>query len=190
VLDCAGHSSTESHDRFLDAARAHGATVRAARVGDVFDLGAGAKAEVVYAGRRSSSGTEDDQNNESTVVRLTYGRMSFLFTGDIQEEGEMALLRDASLPASTVLKAPHHGSMDASLPAFLGAVRPAWAVISAGHGNPFGHPHDVTLARLKQVGARVLRTDEMGTITMHTDGRRLAAEWTHRNHTEHVELTR
>ncbi|NIM06580.1 MAG: MBL fold metallo-hydrolase, partial [Armatimonadetes bacterium] len=113
----------------------------------------------------------------SIVIRLTHGRVSFLFTGDLQEEGEEVLLIDDPAIVSTALKVAHHGSLDATSERFLQEVRPRWAIISAGRNNPFGHPHEQTLERLGQTGAKVFRTDESGTIEMISDGKCLEAKW-------------
>lgn len=71
-----------------------------------------------------------------------------------------------------VLKVPHHGSQDASSPAFLDAVRPQHAIISAGRKNDYGHPHRRALKRLERIGAKIWRTDQRGdvTVTISTDG--------------------
>lgn len=189
ILDCPAGEETRGHERLLEAAKDRNIKVRHARVGDTFDLGGGAWAQVLAPVLHLAS-TDDDCNNSSVVVRITYGRISFLFTGDIESDAQKALLTQMPNCANTVLKVPHHGSMDSADPAFLGAVHPAWAVISVGANNPFGHPHQVTLDMLRNQHIRTFRTDEMGDITMRTDGVNLSAEWSHRDHWEHVELKR
>ena len=104
--------------------------------------------------------------------------MELLLVGDIYTEAEAALLaRDAPL-AATVLKVGHHGSEYGSSPAFLEAVAPAVAVISAGEDNPFGHPHPETQERLQArlPPGQLLLTSEHGDIHLTTDGRRLWLE--------------
>jgi len=113
---------------------------------------------------------EGDNNNASIVIRLTYGQVSFLFTGDAEGEEEAAILASGANLRSTVLKVGHHGSRDSTGDAFLTAVAPQIGVISAGEANRFGHPHREVLERLEQAGVQVLRTDQSGTITMSTDG--------------------
>jgi competence protein ComEC len=176
ALSYTPEGTTPAYDKFLEAARAHKVRMIMARPGQVLNLGAGIRAEVLYP-RQPITDSDDDQNNDSVVVRVIYGRISFLFAGDIEEEGEAQLLTQAPNLDSIVLKAPHHGSMDSLAPEFLQTVHPQWTVISVGRNNSFGHPDQQTLTRLYRQGTRIFRTDEMGTIVMHTDGRRLTAEW-------------
>ncbi len=100
--------------------------------------------------------------------------MSILFVGDAEHEEEQELLATArDRLRADVLKVGHHGSRTSSTPAFLEAVAPRDAVISAGCRNRFGHPHAVTLESLAGAGARVWRTDRDGAVTVTTDGRTL-----------------
>ena len=113
-------------------------------------------------------------NDNSLVVRIRYGRRAFLFVGDSEHEAEGDLIRlGADRLRADVLKVGHHGSRTSSTPAFLTAVAPAYAVISVGLRNRFGHPHPRTLEALRGVGARVFRTDQDGAVTAWTDGDRL-----------------
>jgi competence protein ComEC len=113
-------------------------------------------------------------NDNSIVLRITYGRRAFLFVGDTEHEAEGDLLRShPELLRADVLKVGHHGSRTSSTPAFLGAVAPAEAVISAGARNRFGHPHRATLDALAEAGARLWRTDRDGSVTIRTDGESL-----------------
>lgn len=109
-------------------------------------------------------------NDGSVVCRLDFGQTSFLFTGDAEAAAEAALLsRGANLRAD-VLKVGHHGSSTSTGPAFLSAVSPSHAVISAGAGNAYGHPTPQTLERLAAAGARIYRTDLGGHLVFVTDG--------------------
>ena len=114
-------------------------------------------------------------NNGSVVLRVTYGEVSFLLTGDIQHEAESALLASDVTLRSTVYKAPHHGSDTSTSQAFLEAVSPAVAVISVGEDNRFGHPDDNVVARLRDAvgNENVLLTSERGDVQFTTDGKRL-----------------
>ena len=116
----------------------------------------------------------DDPNEASTVARVEYGSVSFLLTGDAEDEEEAWLLRHArSDLAADVLKVAHHGSSTSSGDKFLEAVNPRLAVISVGADNLYGHPSSDVLAGLSRVGARTLRTDRSGTVVVRTDGSRI-----------------
>jgi competence protein ComEC len=111
---------------------------------------------------------KDRVNDESLVLRLSHAGRSVLFPGDVEREGEAALVDGAAARPlrADVLKVPHHGSRTSSHAAFLAAVAPRWAVVSCGFANRYGHPHAVTLGALAGVGARVLRTDEVGSVVV------------------------
>ncbi len=108
-------------------------------------------------------------NNVSIVLLGEVGRQRFLLAGDI-EEGIDPILLARGLPRVDLLKIAHHGSRTASTGPFLDAVRPSVAVVSAGAGNPYGHPAPATLARIADRGARVLRTDRDGSVEVTLDG--------------------
>jgi len=110
-------------------------------------------------------------NDASLVTRLTYGGISFLFTGDMEQAGEAALLHSGRLQPSTILKAAHHGSKTSSSPEFLAVADPTVVVISVGAGNSFGHPSPEVLALLAD--RRVFRTDQSGTVEIASEGTRL-----------------
>lgn len=113
---------------------------------------------------------ERDLNNTSIVLRVTYGEVRFLLTGDSEAPAQRALMAATDVSAS-VLKVPHHGSKTTD-PAFLSAANPAVAIISVGADNRFGHPSRETLDALANV--RMFRTDLSGRVTVRTDGRRIA----------------
>ncbi|MBE7560219.1 hypothetical protein HS125_15290 [bacterium] len=101
---------------------------------------------------------------------MDYRDIEFLLTGDIDRVGEQTLVDEALPLDCEVLKVAHHGSRSSSSREFLSAVRPQLAVIMCGR-NQYGHPHYETLDRLGDVGAAVVRTDRVGTVTVRTDGR-------------------
>ena len=104
-------------------------------------------------------------NNLSVVLLGEANGRRFLLTGDI-EEGIDGTLLQRGLPRVDLLKVAHHGSRTATTQAFIDAVRPSIAVASAGAGNTYGHPAPATLARLRAAGARTLRTDQDGSVTI------------------------
>jgi competence protein ComEC len=97
-----------------------------------------------------------------------------LFPGDLEADGEGELVGRTGLGvsvASDVLKVPHHGSRTSSSDELLDAVRPGLAVISLGRRNRFGFPRGEVLARYARRGVRILRTDEVGAVTVTIDAR-------------------
>lgn len=110
-------------------------------------------------------------NNNSLVLKVTFGHVSFLLPGDIEAEaeGELTSLAADAL-ACDVLVVPHHGSQTSSTTRFLNITDPTIAVISVGRNNPSGLPHSKVLARLKAHGYQIYRTDLQGAITLITDG--------------------
>ena len=150
------------------------AVVRAER-GATLDLGGGACLELLHPPPERPFDTATEHDDNSVVAKLSYGEVSFLFAADIYSPGETYLLdTDVDLRA-TVLKVAHQGSRYSSSDEFLQAVSPSVAVISAGEGNRFGHPHPETLERLESLPSAptILRTDMHGTVTLTTDGRAL-----------------
>ncbi len=100
------------------------------------------------------------RNDDSEVLEIRYGGVSFVFTGDIGREVEQTIASSFARAPVRILKVPHHGSATSSSQPFLDALRPDIAVISAGRGNPFGHPVAGVLERYRQIGAAIYRTDQ------------------------------
>ena len=138
-------------------------------------MGNGIEIEVLNPPEVLFEETSHDVDNNGVVLRLTWGKVSFLFTADIREEAEFELLGQRANLRSTVLKVAHHGSGTSTTSQFLAAVDPELAVISVGSDNPFGHPGPEVVERLTgRLGEdNVYRTDEDGTIEFITDGERL-----------------
>jgi competence protein ComEC len=113
-------------------------------------------------------------NNNSLVLKVSYGPHAFLFPGDLLSEGEAVIGRQAlDALASTVLIAPHHGSKSSSTPGFLDQVDPDIVVVSAGWRNRFKLPHPEVLERYARRGIRVFRTDLDGAVRLISDGKTL-----------------
>ena len=147
--------------------------VRQAERGRRIDLGGGAFATLLSPPTPPISRSRSDVNANSVVLRIDYGKIGILFAGDAEAPTERWLLADGAKLGAQVLKVAHHGSRYSSTPAFLRAVHPTIAVMSVGAGNDYGHPAPETLARLEKLGARVLRTDLDGTVTVETDGEQI-----------------
>ena len=113
-------------------------------------------------------------NNSSVVLKLLYGRVSFLFSGDAELDAEEEMVDVyGDFLQCTVLKTGHHGSSTSSTARFLDAVRPEEAVVSVGQFNKFHHPSPSVLERLDGLHVNTLRTDEDGAVIFETDGLRL-----------------
>lgn len=132
---------------------------------------AGAVIEVLHPAEDAAA----RNNDNSLVLRLSFGGRSFLLTGDIERRGESALTANGS-PAADVVKVPHHGSRTSSTPDLVTAVGASYAVVSAGRRSRFGHPHPDVVETWLAAGARVLSTQDRGMITFRTDGRELWLE--------------
>lgn len=114
--------------------------------------------------------SSSDENEDSMVIMLKYFDFSVLYTADVGEKTELALLESGVLEKISVLKVPHHGSKFSSSISFLEKLRPVLAVVSVGAKNSYGHPTEDTLIRLEQVRAKVLRTDYSGNVGVEYDG--------------------
>ncbi len=121
-------------------------------------------------------------NNRSVFIKVTYGDVSVLLTGDGEYAEEMEVIEwlnseegkaSGVTGQATILAAGHHGSHTSSSRRFLAVVQPKYGIISCGKDNEFGHPHESTLTNFKDINARVYRTDEQGTIVIGTDGKTL-----------------
>jgi beta-lactamase superfamily II metal-dependent hydrolase len=113
-----------------------------------------------------------EENNNSIGLRLKYGLFSVLLTGDSEGTERLWWLRHYPelVRACTILKLPHHGSRNGTDASWLKTVRPALAVASMGTNNEYGHPHFETVSLLKRSGIPLLRTDQLGTISITSDG--------------------
>ena len=114
------------------------------------------------------------ENNDSVLYRLIHGNRSLLLTGDLEKESEKLLLDEGTIDLrSDILKVGHHGSRFSTTDEFLAAVRPGIALISAGSRNPFGHPAEAVLHRLRANRVKVCRTDQSGNIHLQLRGRQV-----------------
>ncbi|RLD15917.1 MAG: MBL fold metallo-hydrolase, partial [Caldiserica bacterium] len=112
-----------------------------------------------------------DCNDNSIVLKITYRKVSILFTGDAERRAELEMVRVyRDKLESTILKVGHHGSYTSTTDKFLYYVLPEVGIISCGRNNRFGHPHRSVLKRLKRYGVKIYRTDVSGTIYFKTDG--------------------
>lgn len=173
-----GVESDNSIDDLLhERLAARGVKSVLARRGMRVDFGDGAVLTILFPDRDVS---RFETNEASIVARLDYGETSFLLTGDSPVKTERLLLsQNPALLDTDVLKVGHHGSRTSTTLGFAEAVSPAYAVISAGEGNSYGHPHQEVLDILQKVGAQIIATENvadlkgLGTIEFLSDGHTL-----------------
>lgn len=149
-----------------------GIPIEILRRGQVIDRFAPVKLWVLGPSQKNAR-RQHDLNEASLVIQVRYGEHSFLFTGDAEMLGEAALLPYGPLLQSVALQVGHHGSRTSSSEALLKQVRPAYAIISAGVFNRFGHPAPEVTRRLASFGADTLRLDRLGGVQIRSDGERL-----------------
>jgi len=171
VLEPGTNSSTEIYKQLEDSIEARGIKDIVARKGMKITLDSQNEVSfnVLFPDRDVSNWTTNDG---SIVGKIIYGDTSFMMTGDATAKTEGIILggSDKNEIKSTVLKAGHHGSRTSSSVEFVSAVAPAYALISDGKNNKYGHPHQETLDTLNKFGAKILRTDLLGTIIFKSDG--------------------
>jgi competence protein ComEC len=116
----------------------------------------------------------DETNEYSIVNKLVYKNTSFLFTGDAEEESEKEMISLGFNLSADLLKVGHHGGRTSTTESFLDKVNPKYAVISVGKDNDYGHPHKELIERLNGRNIKVLRTDEIGTIIVQSNGEKIS----------------
>ena len=165
VWENGADGETEEEQREVREVRARAKVVRR---GEIWDHPGGLRLEVLSP----DPPLWGDLNEDSLVIRATYGTVRFLFTGDIGRRRKQALLKEVGKDlASHVLKVSHHGfSQDFDL-GFLQAVRPKVAIITNGPGDPVGPPSPQVLRSLREEGATTFWTARDGTVTVQTDGK-------------------
>ncbi len=166
--------TTSCYEKMLKAVSEKGLKMTAAKAGYVYDITEIDGQTVTMTVIAPTENAEySDLNNYSVVVRIDYGSVSWLFTGDLSEEGESDILASGADIDVTALKVGHHGSRSASSEEFLAAVTPRLCLISCGSGNSYGHPTDEALSRLEEYTDKIYRTDINGTVVVYSDGSKL-----------------
>jgi beta-lactamase superfamily II metal-dependent hydrolase len=176
VLDSGQVHTTQTFEDFLDAIDTKQIPLKSVREGESINFDPTVKIGVLNPPATLPDGVDNQAefNDNSVVLKLTYGEFSALLTGDMQETNEARLVsKNVTALDAEVLKVGHHGSRTSSSSSFLNAVTPEIAIISLGAGNSYGHPHQEALDRLSVAGTeQMFRTDVDGTITLTTNGSR------------------
>lgn len=165
-------STSKTFEDLLNAIKGKGLKVTTAVGGISIDFDSGVKTDIL-----APNGTSyDDLNNYSSVIKMTFGNTSYLFTGDAENISEQEMLSKGYNLQADVLKVGHHGSSYSTTSAFLKSVSPKYAVISVGKGNSYGHPSAETINRLNASNIQIYRTDEAGTIIITSDGKSISID--------------
>jgi len=164
---------SSAYRQVLAAARAHGVLIRHLKQGDTFSED-GVSGSVLWPDDLSEG--QSAKNDDSLVMRLTDGEETLLLAGDIERPSERRILAEEQPVGVNFLKVAHHGSKTSTTDPFLSAAHPAFAAISVGRDNSFGHPSPEVTERLEAAGVRVYRTDRDGAITASTDGKTLSVK--------------
>lgn len=160
-------------------------------VGDQFDIGP-IKIEVLHPDSLTG-----DLNDDSLSIKVKYGDIDFLFTGDASVKTERLLMDRTNRLRAHFLQLGHHGSNTSSDLAFIRAVRPTYAIYSAGLNNKYGHPSPEVIQRFENEKIPILGTDTHGTIIVATDGehfqisseKEAKSTEAHTNNSEHAKVT-
>jgi competence protein ComEC len=167
-----GEEQNESpgYEMLLQSAEDAHIPIHRALAGEVIELGDGVRLEILHP---TSELDLEDRNENSIAIRLVYGDFAALLTGDAEEKAERMMIDSGRPLRSFVFKAGHHGSRSSSSQVFLQAVQPQIIIISAGKDNNYQHPHPEMLQRGEEIGATMLRTDELGSIEIISDGHKV-----------------
>lgn len=161
-------SNTKTFENMVDALKSKKLKINVIKRGtDSINLGTDTRVTIF-------SPTKNDYenlNNYSPVMKIEYGKTSFLFTGDAQNDIEEEILSNNDDISADILKIGHHGSSTSTSDNFLKKVNPSIGVISVGEGNVYNHPNDDILERLKKNKVTIYRTDTNGTIILSSDGK-------------------
>ncbi|SEN54821.1 Metal-dependent hydrolase, beta-lactamase superfamily II [Mesobacillus persicus] len=158
-------SNSQTFQRLLQAIDAKGVDYYEPRMGEEFEIGP-LKMDVLYP--RTIS---EQDNDESISLKITYGDVRFIFTGDASTDDELKMLQSGFNVEADILQLGHHGSSTSTHPRFLSAVHPDVAIYSAGVDNSYGHPHDEVVERVRGSDAQLYGTNVHGTIIVTTDGK-------------------
>ncbi len=160
------YEESDNYKRFVKLAKEKRIEVKIVEAGENINIERNVNLDILWPDNKNKI-SENAINNNSLVFKLKYKKYSILFTGDIEEIAEKAILeRYKNMLQSTILKVAHHGSKTSTTAEFLKAVKPRYALIGVGKNNKFGHPSENTIKKLKEMKVKIFRTDELGEITI------------------------
>ncbi len=176
--------TTPEFDSMIKTAKGRGVETVYVGDGDGFAFG---ECEALFL---SCTDVSDDENDQSAVMKLSFGSRAFLFMADVTSNAEEYFLQSDIDISSDVIKVGHHGSDASSSDELVGAVDAKYAVISCSADNEYSHPSPYTVRRFENSGAVVLATDECSDIVFTTDGDGLSVKCKNKSVTEADTLTR
>lgn len=159
------YTTTKTFEDVLNAIEKNNLSITVPTIGETYQLGQ-ADLEVIYTGTDNK-----DLNNSSIVLKMTFGKFSYLFTGDATSQTEKKIINN-NIDVD-VLKVGHHGSAYSTTEEFLAKVTPTYAIISVGKDNNYGHPATSTINRIKKYTNNIYMTSELGTIILTSDGKNI-----------------
>ena len=163
-------STTKTFEKMVESLKSKNLKINVIKKGtDSIDLGENTKVTVLSPTKDSY----EDLNNYSPVMKIEYGKTSFLFTGDAEKDVEKEILATNENISADILKVGHHGSSTSTTKDFLKKVNPSLGVISVGQDNTYNHPNDDTIKRLKENKVTIYRTDKDGTVILSSDGSKI-----------------
>lgn len=166
--------ATPNYLEWLNLIKEKDVTTKIVEKPQTINLGDDCYLEIVYPDESFFKKEVNNLNNTSIVIRLTYGKNTFLFTGDIEREVEDKLLFQSRAQLDVdFLKVAHHGSDTSSSEEFLNIIKPEVSVISVGKNNDFGHPSLRVIKRLERFGSKIFRTDLGETIKIISNGEKI-----------------
>ena len=163
-------STTKTFEKMVESLKSKNLKINVIKKGtDSIDLGENTKVTVLSPTKDSY----ENLNNYSPVIKIQYGKTSFLFTGDAEIDVEKEILATNEDISADILKVGHHGSSTSTTKDFLKKVNPSLGVISVGQDNTYNHPNDDTIKRLKENKVTIYRTDKDGTVILSSDGSKI-----------------
>lgn len=165
VLDSGRNYDTHTYQSYINIIKKKDIPLKKAKEGKFVHLDSSVNIQIL------NDAKEKDENNESSIVlKISYKKADVLLTGDADVFVEEQMIAKKYNLGADILKVGHHGSYTSTSPRFLEIVRPKYAIISYAKSNEYGHPHKRVLERLKVQQVKVLRTADVGMISIHTDG--------------------
>lgn len=163
-------STTKTFEKMVESLKSKNLKINIIKKGtDSIDLGKNTKVTVLSPTKDSY----ENLNNYSPVIKIQYGKTSFLFTGDAEIDVEKEILATNEDINADILKVGHHGSSTSTTKAFLNKVNPSIGIISVGQDNSYNHPNDGTIKRLKENKVTIYRTDKDRTVILSSDGSKI-----------------